>query len=267
MPIFCPICMRVVRRRGKNRQRAFTILEVLVVCAIIVVLGLTTFSAASRAKEKAQTIRCQNQLRQTGLAMAVYLTDSRCYPPMWDENSCELWADKLYVPRRAAWTNVDWNCPKYNSKRGTLGFLDKDNIAVSYSYNWRGTAGGWSGRAKGPLPAASGLGHLSKDEVTEPEVATPSEMYAVADVRGTIQGSQLSGNPKMSLYRFSGVDEAPPPHESGYSILFADGHVALIKRAQYLFPPMSAHSWNRDNQPHIETWAPSSEWAVITDKP
>lgn len=146
--------------------------------------------------------------------------------------------------------------------RHTLGFIDKDNISVSYSYNWRGTATGWSGRAKGPLPAPLGLGHLSKDEIIEPEVATPSEMYAVADVRGTVQSSHLSGNPKMSLYRFSGVSEAPPLHELGYNILFADGHVALVKRTTYLFPPPSAHSWNRDNNPHTETWAPSSEWAV-----
>ena len=254
--------MKVIPAPGKNRRRAFTLLELLSVIVIIFLLCLITISAASRAKEQARSMQWRNQLRQIGVAMAVYLTDSRRYPPMWDATAKELWADKLYAPKHGAWTNVDWNCPRYCSKGGTLGNTDEDNISISYSYNWRGTATGWAGRAKGPLPAPLGLGHVSKDEVLEPEVQAPSEMYAVADVRGTIHDSQLSGNPKMSLYRFSGVTEAPPLHETGYGILFADGHVASVKRTNYLFPPRSAHSWNRDNQQHSETWAPIDEWGA-----
>ncbi len=36
----------------------------------------------------------------------------------------------------------------------------------------------------------------------------------------------------------------------------------LVKRHGYLFPPRTAHHWNRDNLPHEEAWAPSSEWVV-----
>jgi hypothetical protein len=45
-------------------------------------------------------------------------------------------------------------------------------------------------------------------------------------------------------------------------MLYGDGHVALLKRSDYLFPPRTARNWKCDNQPHEETWAPGSEWAV-----
>jgi prepilin-type processing-associated H-X9-DG protein len=264
MRIGCRIDMAETRApKGRVLSGGFTVLELLCVVVIIIVLCLISFSAASRAKEQARSIRCRNQLRQIGVAMAVYLTESRRYPPLWDVNSSELWADKLFAPQRDAWTNVNWNCPTYTSKGGRLSFIDSDNISVSYSYNWRGTATGWSGRGKDPLPTPLGLGHLSKGEIMEPEVLAPVAMYVAADARGTMRGSELSGNPKMTLYRFAGSMEGSPLHGLDYNILFADGHIALIKRTDYLFPPRCAHSWNRDNLPHAETWAPSSEWAVV----
>ena len=251
---------RVPERAGP--EKAFTLLDLLPVIAIIAVLSVLISLAASGAKSRAGATCCRSQQRQIGITMAVYLTDSRRFPPMWDADLNELWADKLYAPQRSTWTNIDWNCPTFVGRHGVIGFIDADNISLGYSYNWRGTSTGWSGRGKSPLPAPLGLGHLSRAEISEPEVSAPCEMYAVADVRGAISDSQVFGNPKMSLYRFSDRNEAPPPHEFGFNVLFADGHVALIKRAVYLYPPRSAHYWNRDNQPHSETWAPSTEWAV-----
>jgi prepilin-type processing-associated H-X9-DG protein len=56
--------------------------------------------------------------------------------------------------------------------------------------------------------------------------------------------------------------EKAPLHGPRYYILFADGHVALVKRSDYLYPPRTARNWNLDNQPHPEAWAPRSEWGV-----
>jgi prepilin-type processing-associated H-X9-DG protein len=101
-------------------------------------------------------------------------------------------------------------------------------------------------------------------------VVAPSQMYAVADTRplwaptdnGFI-GSQIMKPwvlvPSLMNAKFT---EGNPPHSQGYNMLFADGHVDLVKRKDYLYPPRSAHYWNRDNQPHPEEWSPTSEWAV-----
>jgi hypothetical protein len=40
------------------------------------------------------------------------------------------------------------------------------------------------------------------------------------------------------------------------NMLFCDGHVALLKRSDYWYPPRSASNWNSDHQPHPETRAP-----------
>jgi prepilin-type processing-associated H-X9-DG protein len=72
----------------------------------------------------------------------------------------------------------------------------------------------------------------------------------------------IQGQMRMTPWRFPGIVETAPPHGAGYNVLFVDGHVVLVKRSDYLFPPRSAHNWNRDNQPHQEAWAPMSEWVV-----
>ncbi len=56
-------------------SRAFTLLELLVVIAIIAILAALLLPALSRAKARAQTIQCLNNLRQLQLAWFLYAGD------------------------------------------------------------------------------------------------------------------------------------------------------------------------------------------------
>lgn len=56
-------------------QKGFTLIELLVVIAIIAILAALIFPVFSRAKETAKKTSCLANMRQIGLAGAMYLTD------------------------------------------------------------------------------------------------------------------------------------------------------------------------------------------------
>ena len=105
---------------GNSKGSAFTLIELLVVIAIIGILAALLLPVLSRGKAQAQSAGCKHQLRQIGLALNMYVSESRRYPPVLDDSTDQVWAERLYPEAPFSWTNSSWHCPAYIANKGIV---------------------------------------------------------------------------------------------------------------------------------------------------
>jgi len=208
------------------RARGFTLVELLVVVAVIAVLAAILLPVFAQAREKARQASCLSNERQLGAALQLYAQDHDERWPSHDSSNFQThspdgmaglvvddwsaapaasWAGSLepYVKGRGVLV-----CP---SNRGWSPGSDPARPPVTYAYN-----GFASGRAAGTEPDAA-LIVLLWDYAKKTSWATADPGGAV----GIWQGSWV--NPTM----------APPHSASGYegfsNAVYADGHVKAVR--------------------------------------
>ena len=101
------LCVLLPRNPDQFR-RAFTLLiELLVVIAIIAILAALLLLALGRAKERAQRADCVSNLKQIGLAFAMYLNDHGDHFPDQRDWKTLLPSGSGYHPWTTHWPPSD----------------------------------------------------------------------------------------------------------------------------------------------------------------
>ncbi|UCG56506.1 MAG: type II secretion system protein [Phycisphaerales bacterium] len=151
-------------------HRGFTLIELLVVIAIIAVLMAIIMPALQRVKEQAQEMRCRANLRQYGIAQAVYLDDhDDRYPYAWTslvadeypvsgyQRYCR-WHDPRYPPDGPFWPYLAEDkvhlCPTFKVLAKSEGQRHPSHVAANpivpyYSYSMNAYLGSKSGDPHG----------------------------------------------------------------------------------------------------------------------
>ncbi|MBI4659166.1 MAG: prepilin-type N-terminal cleavage/methylation domain-containing protein [Verrucomicrobia bacterium] len=223
------------RYAGQERrppQLGFTLLELLVVVAVMAILCALLVPTLSRGKTSAARIKCVSNLRQLGLAAQMY----------WDDNGGKAfpWRGAALNGGQVYWFGWLENGPegerRFDATQGALyPYLAGRGIEVCPSFNYL------SPHLKLKATGASyGYGynlHLAappdKPPVNLEKLPRPAELVFLADAAqvNTFQVPASPVRPMLEEFYYINTNEATVHfrHAKAANAVFCDGHVAPEK--------------------------------------
>jgi prepilin-type processing-associated H-X9-DG protein/prepilin-type N-terminal cleavage/methylation domain-containing protein len=219
---------------------AFTLIELLVVIAVIGILSAMLLPALGRAKSRAQTIACLNNLQQLELCLHLYAADNNDF--FVPNNSIAIIGSPgsdvsglSWLPDVSADTEINPSniinglLFQYNSSLpiyhcpSDLSTLDQSPQSRWRSYNMSQSVNGYP---QGDPTYSPYIPAWTK--FTEVRHPIPGELFVFLDENAdTILDAEFGNPPAGSPYFFLNVwwDMPSDRHSRGANLSFADGHV------------------------------------------
>jgi prepilin-type N-terminal cleavage/methylation domain-containing protein/prepilin-type processing-associated H-X9-DG protein len=120
--------------RRYNTRRAFTLIELLAVTAIVAVLLGLLLPAAMAAREAARRIRCAHNLKQIGLAATTYESSNGTFPPLFLYATAPARPGLVSLPDASPFVRLlpyAEQAAAYAAYNTSLAAVDLSNLTVS----------------------------------------------------------------------------------------------------------------------------------------
>jgi len=221
-PAMCP---------RKPMQRGFTLVELLVVIAVIAILAALLLPALTRSKSAAKRIQCVSNLRQLGLATQMY----------WDDNNgaCFRYGGTVTNGGQLYWfgwmgAGAEGERP-FDATQGALyAYLQGRGIELCPALNYAPSQ--FKLKANG---AAYGYGYNlyfsappSQPAINISRVNCPTDTVLLADAAqvNTFQAPASKSNPLLEEFYYVSTNRGEATahfrHAQRANAVFCDGHVA-----------------------------------------
>lgn len=230
------------------RQR-FTLLELLIVIAIVAILAGLLLPALNNAREKANAIACVSNMKQIQQALIGYVDDNRESFPCYGNPAPSLTPDINWIYRLYDGDYLKGGAVFFCKSQRYRRKYDNDAIFLadpqsiknfdngSYGYNWRylGTNLDYS-KESATIRWNTGA--------KRNQIRKPSEMISLVDV--VRDHARDLGSFACDPYADCGGGNPDPRHSGGCNVAWVDGHVSHVTNINKKDPYSSKPFQNGD---------------------
>jgi len=257
-----PLKPRVGERSEKFERHqasgAFTMVELLVVIAVIGILAGLTTTGLNRAKAKARQVQCMAIVSQHGLSLLMYAQEHSVFPL---HAIGILRALQATLGRSADGAKM-WNCPSALTQKA---MRLPEELQVGHSQMGYNVSGLGDPARGDPLGISAKVSDGMLVPVSIGDISAPSRLIMAGDGIVGANGEYLDStvaisrqpvqlNKPSTAVILSATKRTQRRHDGRLNIVFGDGHSEVMTLHE-LFEsngPQALSRWNRDNLPHVE---------------